>query len=313
MSQLDHFSFACPECQTPLVASGKSILLCPSEGVSYPEVDGIWRFLTGERQEYFHQFMQEYQAVRQAEGRSSLDPDYYRALPFEDLSGLRQYDWDIRATSYRTLLDRVIQPMEGIRGQPLKILDIGAGNAWLSYRLAQRGHHLAAIDLLTNAGDGLGAYLHYDACFLPVQADFNRLPFTLFQMDLVIYNASIHYATSYHSTLLEGLRVLGDHGCLVVMDTPVYSDPKSGVQMVLERESQFKQRYGFPSNAIPSENYLTYARLQELSAEFSVHWQLITPFYGFRWMLRPWLARLRGSREPARFSLITGSRQKSIL
>ena len=302
------FSFACPVCQVPLVASGETGLRCPSDGHTFQMEDGIWRFLTDERLEYFHRFMQEYETVRQAEGRGSPDPAYYRALPYKDLSGMRQNDWNIRAISFRALLKQVLQPLEETRLHPLKILDIGAGNGWLAYRLAQRGHHVAAVDLMTNLVDGLGSYKHYDASYIPVQAEFDHLPFTSSQIDLAIYNASLHYSISYRTSLQEGLRVLSEDGTLVIMDSPLYHDPKSGNQMVLERESQFKHRYGFPSNAIPSENYLTFVRLQELAVELDLHWRFMTPHYGIRWMLRPWIARLRGTREPANFILITGSR-----
>jgi len=52
------------------------------------------------------------------------------------------------------------------------------GRQWLGfpYQLARRKHLVAAIDLLTNTKDGLGAYVHYDASFTPIQADFDALP-----------------------------------------------------------------------------------------------------------------------------------------
>ena len=78
--------------------------------------------------------------------------------------------------------------------------------------------------------------------------------------------------------------------------------------MVCEREAAFTQAYGFPSNALPSENYLTQQRLRELAEALRLHWKFIQPFYGWRWHLRPLVARLRGRREPARFAVIVGRR-----
>jgi hypothetical protein len=43
-----------------------------------------------------------------------------------------------------------------------------------------------------------------------------------------------------------------------------------------------------------------------LAAALSLRWRFIQPWYGLRWALRPWLARLRGHREPATFQLIIG-------
>ena len=74
--------------------------------------------------------------------------------------------------------------------------------------------------------------------------------------------------------------------------------------MVVEREAQFKREYGFPSNSLPSENYLTWSRLQDLSSRFGIEQEWITPFYGLRWMARPLVARALRRREPAGFHLI---------
>jgi len=95
----------------------------------------------------------------------------------------------------------------------------------------------------------------------------------------------------------------------VILDSPLYRDANSGAQMVREREDQFRRDYGFPSNSIPSENYLTYGRLRQLAGALGVRWQIIEPFYGWQWALRPWRARLRRRREPAKFMLILGKRE----
>jgi SAM-dependent methyltransferase len=283
-------------------------LRCPNDDVVFEQRDGIWRFLTPEREAHFAQFTSEYQQVRTAEGRGSIDAAYYRALPFADLSGRFTTDWSIRTRSFDTFIKKVFQPIERAAQRPLLILDLGAGNGWLSYRLARRGHLAAAIDLLTNPQDGLGAYVHYDAAFTPVQAEFDRLPFDTAQFDLAIFNASLHYTVDYTATLREALRVLQPGGQIVVLDSPVYRSGESGAQMVREREAAFTRKYGFPSNALPSENYLTQQRLHNLAETLHVRWQIIQPFYGWHWQLRPLIARLRGRREPARFAVIVGQR-----
>jgi SAM-dependent methyltransferase len=306
------FTFACPLCRTPLTGDTRvkeAGLRCPADGTSYHKVDSIWRFLSPERAAYLQQFIREYSIVRRAEGRGSDDPGYYRVLPFEDRSGKFEQDWQIRAKSYQALVKEVVSPLEKRHERPLVALDMGAGNAWLSYRLAARGHCAAAVDLLTDAYDGLGAYVHYGVEFTPIQAEFDRLPLCRDQADLVIFNASFHYSTAYGATLAETLRVLRPAGRIVIMDSPVYQDGTSGAQMVREREQQFERAYGFPSNALPSESYLTYARLDELAHALGLGWDLVHPFYGWRWALRPWKARLRRQREPAEFLIAVGRRE----
>ena len=289
---------------SPLLEAGPAEQRCPAEGTVYRQKDGIWPFLTPQGKETYGQFILEYETVRRAEGRGSADPAYYRALPFEDRSGRFRSDWQIRARSYQTLLEEVVVPLEKRVRRALSTVDLGAGNGWLSYRLAQRGHQAAAVDLLTNPLDGLGSHIHYDTPFIPIQADFNHLPFVGDQIDLVVFNASLHYSTRFETTLCEAWRILKPGGVLVLLDTPVYRDASSGAQMVREREAQFQKEYGFASNALASENYLTRPRLKELGQVLGVRWNLIRPFYGWRWELRPWKASLLGRREPAQFYLI---------
>ena len=303
---VDAFVFACPVCQAPLEPAATEGLICPVDGRRYRQVEGIWRFLPPERAQFFAQFIQEYETVRRAEGRGSTDPAYYRALPFRDLSGGRPADWQFRARSFDTLVQQVLTPLEQATGRPLRIVDLGAGNGWLSYQLAWRGHHLAAVDLAANAIDGLGAHVYYDAFFTPVQAEFDSLPFAGNQADLVIFNASLHYTPDYETTLREVFRVVNISGRVAVVDTPVYHDAASGAQMVQEREAEYRQRYGFPSNAIAAENYLTYGRLASLAQTLKIEWRFHWPIAPWRWRLRRWRARLRGRREPAQFPIVVG-------
>lgn len=301
------FSFACPSCRAELARSDLNELRCLEEGLIFPRINGVWRCLLPEAQERYRRFIEEYTAVRRAEGRGSVDPAYYRALPFDDLSGLRSADWRIRARSYRALEARLPR-LEGSRKSPVRALDLGAGNGWLSHRLALRDYRVAAVDLLVDPFDGLGVFRHYKVDFTPVQAEFDRLPFTPEQVDLVVFNAALHYSTDYSRTLREALRVLQPEGWLAILDSPLYHQASSGREMVREREAEYTRCYGFPSNALDSENFLTYDRLEQLSAELGLRWELFTPFYGLGWALRPWLARLRGRREPAKFRLIVGKR-----
>ena len=305
---MNDFLFACPICRTPLTPLNAARQRCPVDETIYECRDGIWRFLTPDRQMYFDRFMHEYQIVRQAERRGSTDAVYYRALPFADLSGRFTTDWQIRARSFRAFQRDVLQPLERDVQRPLHVIDLGAGNGWLSYRLAQRGHVVAAIDLLTNSTDGLGAHVHYDAPFTPVQAEFDRLPLAEKQIDLIIFNASLHYSTHCEPTLCEALRVLQPTGKVVILDSPIYHSNESGLQMVREREAAFTRAYGFPSNALPSENYLTDQRLHDLAEALHLQWKWIQPFYGWRWLLRPVKARLLRRREPARFAVVVGQR-----
>jgi len=302
------WDLACPACHAALAVTDTHQRRCAQCAVTYRRKDGIWRFLFEGREQAFESFVVQYETVRSAEGRRVQNPAHLRALPFREWSGKRRYEWSIRARSFEALIKHVVKPREQGLARPLRILDMGSGLGWLAYRLALRGNEVAAVDIVTNGFDGLGVWMHYDREFLPVQAEFDRLPFRDQTVDLVVYNASFHYAVSFASTLREALRVLGPGGRIVILDTPIYRDPSSGRAMVREREDAFESRYGFRGNAIASEGFLTYDRLDSLEREIGVRWNILEPWYGVRWWCKPWVARLRGSREPARFGLAVGRR-----
>ena len=169
---------------------------------------------------------------------------------------------------------------------------------------------MVALDLSADEADGLGAHRWYGAepGFTPLQAELDRLPLAGGQMDLVIFNASLHYVIDYTATLREAQRVLQPDGEIVIMDSPLYRDPASGLAMVAERAEQFERRYGFRSDSIASEGFLTCRRLEMLGADLGLRWQMFQPVRGPGPELRRWRARLRGRREPARLPVIVARR-----
>src|SRR5689334_20061999 len=220
------------------------------------------------------QFVREYQTVRRAEGWGSPRPEYYRALPYRDLTRRFEGIWRIRARSFDTFVCSVLQPLED---RTLNILDLGAGSGWLAYRLSQPGHSVVAVDLLEDQLDGLGAIRPYARGVQPVAAEFDHLPLRSAQSDLAVFNASLHYSTDYCRTLRETLRVLQPRGTLVILDSPMYSDPGSGERMVKEREARFLATYGFASNALQHEHYLTPLKLNSMGQELGIRWRTYRP------------------------------------
>jgi SAM-dependent methyltransferase len=298
--------FVCPRCRTTLERNAPDRVTCPRDGLEFWQVDGIWRFLLPESEAHYARFIADYESVRRSEGRGSTSANYYRSLPFKDLSGQHSTDWAVRARSFNVLVKNVLTRFQNPLERSLKIIDVGAGNGWLSNRLSAQGDRVLAVDLLVNEQDGLGAWKYYEHSFTPLQAEFNHLPVMDHFADAVIFNASFHYSENYSETLNEALRVTSAKGLIVIMDSPVYRRDDSGEKMVAERQTQFKEKYGFASDNLQSENYVTYARLDQLARELNLTWKRITPFYGLRWSLRPLIAGLLRRREPAKFHLIVG-------
>jgi SAM-dependent methyltransferase len=301
----------CPSCEHGFPnddVTERFQLACPACGFAIPNVNGILRALTPERKTQFDQFVRDYEVVREKEGWGSQTADYYLALPFKDLTNRHNWIWRIRARTLLYLQNHVLPRIESAHSSGCRVLDIGAGNGWLSYRLAKRGYHPVAVDLLDNDVDGLGAARHYLAhspqSFPRFQADMDHLPFDSGQFDVAIFNASFHYSSDYERTLREVLRCLRRPGIVAVADSPFYRREESGKQMLEERRVMFEKQFGIRSDSHHSRDYLTQGTLNELAERLAIQWNVGKPWYGLQWALRPVKARLLRRREPSKFYLL---------
>jgi SAM-dependent methyltransferase len=296
----------CPRCEVPLHWT-----TCNRCGFVLRSENGIWKSMPEERLEYYAQFIRDYERIRTAEGRGSPAPEFYLNLPYKDVSRINNKQWAIRARTFQYLAHHLLKPATG---RPTRVLDIGAGNGWLSYRLSLRGFEPVAVDLLTNSLDGLGAAEHFrnqlPKLFQRFQAESTHLPFGCNEFDVAIFNASFHYSEDYLASLSEALRCVRTGGLVIICDTPWYAADESGRHMVAERHRHFISKYGIASDSIHSLEYLTDERLEALERHCSIQWSVHTPWYGFQWAARPLVAALRKRREPSHFRIYSARKVK---
>ena len=290
--------FACPECGSD-VHGGDALQHCAACGRHYESRDGIWRFLTVERAADAESFTRQYRSIREREGYRASSAEYYRRLPEVAADDPHATEWRIRRESYEHLLTHVLQPS----GTPLRILDLGAGNGWLSNRLASRGHDLCAVDRIADEADGLGAIRHYVPRFTAVQASFDALPFASGQFDLVVFNGSLHYARDGAATLAAARRLLADGGTLAVMDSPMFDDDRSGRAMVADMVRRFECDYGLREIVRSGVGYLTFGSLARTARELGASTSFIPSRGPLAWRLRREIARFRLGRAPAAFGV----------
>jgi ubiquinone/menaquinone biosynthesis C-methylase UbiE len=312
MASINGIAIRCPRCLANMETHDTvDAFVCSECRFPMEQWNGIWLALPVERKAYYACFIKDYEMIRAAEGRGSHASEYYLGLPYVDHSGNNKAQWRIRARTF-TFLKKIFADLKASKPDGVRVLDIGAGTGWLSYRLMQMDVRSIAIDLLVNETDGLGAAVHYDRHlqepFLRVQAESTRLPFRDGQFDAAIFNASFHYAESYEKCLRESFRCLRPGGVVIIADSPWYTKQRSGDRMLAERRSQFLGRFGTFSNSIRSQEFLTDERLRELEVAFGIEWERHTPYYGLRWSLRPWVAKLRNRREPATFRVYTAKK-----
>lgn len=312
-SPADALRLRCPLCgraDSSFVLTGSDMdeVNCPFCGFVFSQKKGIWRGLTPTREEHFRRFVIEYETIRAHEGRGCSNQEFYLALPYRDLTGRNTWQWKIRGRSFRFLLRSILPQIESYYQRELVVLDIGAGNCWMSYQFALRGHRSIAVDLLVNEVDGLGAARHYfdrlPRPFQLFQAEMDRLPIDDGQVDVAIFNASFHYSENYERTMQETLRCLRRPGHLLIVDSPFYCQGESGLAMLEERHQEFERRYGFRSDALPNRGFITPQVLEQLACEFGLKWTFLKPWRGLGWRLRPVKAGLLRRRQPSEFFIL---------
>jgi SAM-dependent methyltransferase len=261
------------------------------------------------RAEALARFRASYGEHRAAEGRGAGGTAELLALPYLH-TGPQAAQWRVRSHTYDAFVAGVVRPLARETGRPLRILDLGAGNGWLSYRMMTIGHEATAVDVRDDSVDGLGAAAGYDPHlpkpFERFVASFDALPVRGGRYDIAAFNASLHYALDLGATLREAVRAVRAGGRIAILDSPFYRRAADGEAMVAEKRRHAAERFGARADALvslPFIEYLTRARLAEASAPLGLRWKRHRVRYPLAYELRPVIARLRGRRTPSRFDL----------
>jgi cytosine/adenosine deaminase-related metal-dependent hydrolase/SAM-dependent methyltransferase len=299
---LDTHPYHCPSCRCRLIESGNR-WKCTGERLEFGHTDGIPDFILPGRRERVDRFVHIYRTVRSHEQWGSEDARYYELLPFEDITGRHSSVWKIRSATYETFC----RLFDGRGRSSTRVLDAGAGNGWLSSRLARRGYTVAAADVNTDRLDGLKAVESIaKQSGIQVQvviAEFDRLPFPEKYFDHIIFNASLHYAEDPMASIGTAMHFLADGGTLWILDSPVYNDRNSGEAMIAERISAFREKYGITIEPGMAGKYLTYAELDTLKDTYQV--ETLRPDFPITWKVRPLVSKLLNRREPASFDIVS--------
>ncbi len=249
-----------PGSECPLRRTGDVILGgYPARAVGRVR-DGVWDLLGDGAGDRMQQWSRAYAAVRNAEGRCAATPEYYRRLPHEDLSGSFPDQWKVRARSFVALSSGLLRPPDpGER--PLRILDAGAGNGWMAARLAGMGHRTVALDVNIDPGDGLAAHENHPESFVAVRAPMDLVPLPAAAVDVVVFGASLHYVYRMGEpggggVLAEARRVVRPGGHIVVVDSPLFDDARSGARMVVEQHQALRARLGVEPPDVMGDGFL---------------------------------------------------------
>ena len=221
----------CPYCQGGLqLTDGDVVALeCPACGKLFSMAGGIPRLLRHEDAGRLDRFSQEYRQARVGEGFGPLSREQALALPYGRPAGYPPLYWQVRRQSYCALLG--VLAREGPSPAAGPAADLGAGIGWLSYRLAQLGYRVAAVEASLDETFGLGAartYFSEFASLFPIQGDLEHPPLQAGQFGFAVFNASLHYAGDLRCTLDRASLALRPGGRVFILDTPIGREPQRG-------------------------------------------------------------------------------------
>src|SRR6185295_15038466 len=129
-------------------------------------------------------------------------------LPYVNTGPLAR-QWAVRARSFEAFERRVLRPAQRradvYAAGALRVLDLGAGNGWLAHRAALAGAVALALDMRDDDVDGLRA-APSKSPIERVVASFEAIPLRDATFDVVVFNASLHYAEDLGRALAEARR-----------------------------------------------------------------------------------------------------------
>ncbi len=230
---------ACPLCGGRLLNADDG-LICSADGADFPmHPSGLLDLRPPDGRAAADSFAAQYRAGRLADGWQPLSTEVACALPDGDPPGFTPLYWTVRRESW-AVLTRLLGEFEPV---PLTIADLGAGFPWLSHRLASLGHAVLAVDLSPDADFGLGAARLFPTAaqrgaptglswrpggFLPALGDLERPPLARATYDVVICNASLHYAHDLRAAVARLAQTLRSTGAFVVVDSPIVTAARPG-------------------------------------------------------------------------------------
>jgi len=253
-------------------------------------------------------FRTAYGEHRASEGRGIEKVSELLTLPYL-ATGPFAKQWGVRARTFDRFVRTILKERaKEVASRPVTILDLGAGSGWLCYRVVRAGHRAIAMDIRTDAIDGLAAGKAYHSRlprrFSRVAASFDGIPLAAASVDIAVFNASLHYTLNLVAVIREACRVVTSGGRIAILDSPFYANASAGEAMIDEKRRTGAMTFGDRADdllGLPFLEYLTPERLH--NAVVGLSWHRHRVRYPLWYELRPLVARLERRRPPSRFDL----------
>lgn len=208
-----------------------------------------------------------YLKVREKEGRLYSD-DVVANLPLFPKNHVLSNEWQARFQSAERLRKYLSQ-----KKYPLKILDLGCGNGWLSNFLAQGNHIVLGVDqnkfelkqaarvFSSSAGDG-GKSM---SKLFFLKANIFSTPFPKESFDIILLASAVQYFPDLTKLMEKLFHYLKPNGEIHILDSAFYADDE--ILHAIRRSEEYYSSIGFPEM---SKHYFHH-RISELQ-KFSPTW-----------------------------------------
>ena len=281
----------------------EGVVACSDCGRQWPVSDGIVDMLLAPPDV----------TKREVEGRVQFVDDTRRTKPMDDewLLGLPESAFFVPTGKNRDFVDN-LSKLSALAafGTQSRVLDIGAGNCWASWRLAARGASVVAVDVSRVKYEGLesgavqiAGHGHY---FERVLGEMENLPFEDGSVDGCLFYATLHHSHNLRVAFAEAARVLRPGGVVLAIHEGVTgvlrNNRITGIRSVHEVDWQ---KYNWNEQVFALHTYLGAATSAGLAHEL-----LLPPFvesrlerrefdglqFGRIAALAAWVFRLPGGR-----------------
>jgi ubiquinone/menaquinone biosynthesis C-methylase UbiE len=157
-----------------------------------------------------------YLDARKKEKRIYADDEVPR-LPSVDESHVHFNEWQIRKRSSERLVNYLRS-----KGEPLKILEVGCGNGWLSAVLAEIKYAtIRGIDINTEELEQAKRVFADRRNLSFEQCQFGKMP-QYNKYDVIVFAASVQYFSSFEHAMNAAFSLLRREGEIHILDTHFY-------------------------------------------------------------------------------------------
>jgi ubiquinone/menaquinone biosynthesis C-methylase UbiE len=183
-----------------------------------------------------------YIALRRKENRVYSDVEVAQ-LPDIDVQHQHHKEWMIRKASAKKLINHLIK-----KNKPLKILEVGCGNGWLSNQLSGiENSEVTGLDINAEELKQAKRVFNNNRQLKFVYGEIGSYSLSGCKFDEIIFAASIQYFQSLKEIIHVSLNMLEQSGEVHIIDSPFYS--KEEAVTAKKRSKDYYTKLGFPGMA----------------------------------------------------------------